>query len=343
MAVDIENKKGSIPEHDFRNRLTWTLYNLSKFRFFQAWLCCTSLLGLLGLIGGSHKVLETMWNASIQGVGLYLGLMGMKYREIISKNIETFSCELITEDPGVDDTKWDLIASRTNDSFFEEGTWHTPYCWYNGVHCRQVFRARVLKSAEKRSLSADQAISTYLQSIDAAWNGAHGEELKKLIVNSGLPLPKENYLSKCTWRARYWIKDTENLGMFFLFTISLMPYTYSWMLYSAIPIGFFCFFMSSRDKKRDAFEIQAGLTFLKAIVCCRPKSDPDIWDSIASYMNQYLFETGYWRTNEYFFDGKDCAKFFKGARFFITKLDVFATEFVELKKYIEEALEATES
>ena len=70
------------------------------------------------------------------------------------------------------------------------------------------------------------------------------------------------------------------------------------------------------------FELEQSMRFLSEIRDARPGMSMPKWDTVASRMNDYLFETGHYPNRYAFYDGQYCCKEFK-ENYPLSRKDVF--------------------
>ncbi|CAI4047286.1 hypothetical protein SKDZ_12G4860 [Saccharomyces kudriavzevii ZP591] len=335
-----------LPKKVFRNRFTWSCYEIYRSLTFRIW-----LLLWLSLIAWWE--ISAVWiYPLIAFVLLFLGVISLPAIQIscgkcaISKQLIQFSKEIIENTPGTHADDWDAIAVNLNSYMYENKLWKTEYLIFDGSHCQEAFRTTILKpfslkkddDAKLKSFGdsvpyIEKALEFYFAEVNKEW-----EPSLSTTNSTDAQLPREIYRFKLTWLFKRIFRLRSLLLAFFHSVFIFAKWNWG-LLFRVLYLGGIFFIMVMQDFQNivDAWmKMEHKKQFLSTII-----NEQDIgakgWDKVAKRMNRYLFEQKAWRNEEYFFDGIDCQRFFE--RNFVSLLSCknsisFKSLDVELWPYI---------
>lgn len=267
-----------------------------------------------------HILVGPMIAGALWGIALMLPLGWLGYSKLQLKNTRELVEQVLNSKPGLDIENWDTVASKLNLFFYKECIWKTPYFFFNGQQVQLLFKDKVLKSYLQGKFDdltdADkiQSARYYQQSVKEKFESSLKDSLPEFLSESELP--------RDTPRGKFFFYPGYVLLIFLVCVLqgqALFMILRSVKEKSFLPLGIviydqYMFFACYRNVFRIFFPAMSTLraiNFLAVIKKVSPGKELDKWDRVARYMNQYLAEEKAGHSNEKFFDGKHCLKYYK--------------------------------
>ncbi|CAR22302.1 KLTH0D00374p [Lachancea thermotolerans CBS 6340] len=360
---DKEAQNDFLPKFFYKSSLRWALDQLMRMPLF--YLLLSSIVIDIVWFSIGNK-LHSFW---IHVPVFSSLLLQIKVTKAISNSIQRL-CEIVIEEgPGMQEEQWDIAAARMNSHFYEQGLWPNSCCLYSGRQCHAAFRHLVMTPYNKKeeqiqaSYSLDQqlpleeqAAKVYIESVSRWWNTytANLESSAQFHIEN--TLPQQEYRSKASWCFFKFIEVVMGqssfggmcfysilLSLFFTSFTSFKNYDSLLGVWIGNAAGFsICgplLFFVLRGADLDAPHLMA---FWASVVAIEPHGDINKWGLVASHTNHYWNALNEESPRNFFFDSMDCRKAFKN-RFSTSLLRNKGNSHIysDLRKYIEEALEAS--
>ncbi|SCU99634.1 LANO_0F02850g1_1 [Lachancea nothofagi CBS 11611] len=319
-----EAEKHPVPENLFKNRLSWALYDVARWR---ATYFGISVLGLssYGVYCCTYRVVEGVdftINCSLflfEIIAISLAFCySFKKKRALRKERLSLARELIAQKPGMTTGQWDLVAINMNILLHQKGLWHSAHCFYNGADCHEHFRSQMYipfmkkKDSEEHDVLVCSAIQVYEKELEAYWDTdcilktCDDEKLE-------LKLPKEIYKSKFTYFTKPLLSWRILIILAVYFAFGGWP----------VCVVFFPFYYGARylegKSKLRMLSLKHRMTFLKVVSDQEPQDDTQQWERVAKIMNKYLSDKNAEFVKnrclldkrvahdiEFFFNEKDC-------------------------------------
>lgn len=133
-----------LPRDVFSNKFTFFLYFLIRSSFFWFSLVLLSTCLFLPII--KLEADSTIWFIFS---GTLYSAVSEASKHNISKDFELeqetrFLVEIRDMKPGIDNSKWDIVASQMNNYLFETKHYPHKYAFYDGLHCYDEFKKKYL-------------------------------------------------------------------------------------------------------------------------------------------------------------------------------------------------------
>ncbi|CAI4063305.1 uncharacterized protein SKDI_08G0020 [Saccharomyces kudriavzevii IFO 1802] len=358
----LESQKTVLAKNIFRNRFTWSCYEIFKSLAFRIWLL-------------SWLPLTVWWKISSNWIYPYLvtafmflgpvlsPLTPMTFHEhALSKQFTQFSKEIIKSSPGIHVDDWEATAANFNSFMHENRLWNTEYFFFDGLSCQEAFRTTILEpfssgkdddailKAFGNSLPfVEEAIKVYYRKLDRQWNLMNCEGFSWNIEQENIKLPKRPYLSKLISvlkmttikNPRFLVFAIAYLICFFCIPRLMLPH---FLFFGAVSSCLMIEYMALFDNSRfQSLKVEHKMRYLSDIISEHKKSNVSAWDNIAKSMNVYLFEQKARSSEDFFLNATDCEHFFR--RFFCTssvpkQFASINSSIVELRPYIKEVQSA---
>lgn len=328
---DYESVTFSTPRNRFRNRFTYGVHETTRSFMFKA-----SLLSLAVSCTFARLGYVPLWVSFVLIFGSAVCLLiapkwnGIKFTRVTRKYKLEIAKVVLSVKPGFSIEKWDEVACLLNKIFHERAIWPTENMFFDGDACELKFSTEILRPFLKNGRghlqdetsevekSVVKATCEYFMDNAAYCFDSQVEEELPEIDTEFQTLPKGNAADRL-WRNKKYFRSIYFLFFAheFLCTGLLMvnrPFVLLRFLllscYLGLVVRGYSHFGNAKYLK---LRIGNKVTFLATVVKVSPMNDSKKWDLISRVMNQDLrANNGVWKeSNEYFYDGEDCRKYFK--------------------------------
>ncbi|GAV56452.1 hypothetical protein ZYGR_0DI00110 [Zygosaccharomyces rouxii] len=294
------------------------IYEISKHRFPLAVSCLCIVVGWINPCGSNYIYnnvpVGSMISSLFRTLASLFPFIWLYHSKLHFKNITELVRQVLESNPGLDIKKWDEIASVLNLSFYQRGIWNTPYFFFDGKIVEIAFKNNILgpylegKFNSITDTDKLQSARCYLQSVNAQFELSLKEDFPRL--SSAFELPRDNHKSKLYLYPTHWISlctfcYLQGAILFWVLTLFKKSHSsFSSVIYEQYMALMCCScFYNTMYPQMDILQ---AIKFLAIITKVSPGKEPDKWDQVAKYMNQYLIEVYGSGSENIFFDGKHC-------------------------------------